>query len=213
MVMDSVVDLRLGDCLEILPTLEAGSVDAVVTDPPYGVQAAKWDDEIPPQEVLDHCLRISRGPVIWFGAAPVRCIAPTMQYNPLPSRCLIWHVTFSLARTNANGMFYRWHPIWCWNLPSGRTQVNQDVIRESAGSNRKTEWWHHPGTKPIKLMTRLVSAWGGESVLDPFMGSGTTGVACVQTGRNFVGIEIDPGYFEIAKRRIEEAQLQMRMDL
>jgi site-specific DNA-methyltransferase (adenine-specific) len=61
-------------------------------------------------------------------------------------------------------------------------------------------------------MIQLVEIAGG-TVLDPFMGSGTTGVACVQTGRNFIGIEIDRGYFDIAKQRIEEAQLQMRLPL
>ncbi len=60
----------------------------------------------------------------------------------------------------------------------------------------------------IEIMTNP-----GDTILDPFMGSGTTGVACVQTGRNFIGIEIDPAYFEIAKRRIEQAQMQMVMPL
>lgn len=73
----------------------------------------------------------------------------------------------------------------------------------------------HPNEKPVSLMRQLVMAvtTTGATVLDPFMGSGTTGVACMQTGRNFIGIEIDPGYFAIAKRRIEAAQAQMILPL
>ena len=73
----------------------------------------------------------------------------------------------------------------------------------------------HPTTKPLWLMKRLVSVSTnlGDVILDPFMGSGTTGVACVQTGRKFIGIEIDEKYFEIAKKRIQEAQLQLRMEI
>jgi len=208
----SEVKLYLGDCLEILPTLADGSVDAVITDPPYGVQAARWDAEIPPQEVLTHCLRISRGPVLWFGAASIRCIAPTMQYDPLPDRMIVWSIPFSLAKTGANGMYFRWHPIWCWNLPPKKNgkKVWKDVIECNLPGKR--DWWFHPGTKPTELMEILVNAWGCDSVFDPFMGSGTTGVACVQTGRNFIGIEIDPDYFAIAEKRIAEAQMQPQLE-
>ena len=73
----------------------------------------------------------------------------------------------------------------------------------------------HPTQKPLSLMTWCVlnNTKPGDTILDPFMGSGTTGVACVQTGRNFIGIEIDPGYFKIAEKRIHDAQQQMRLPL
>ena len=71
----------------------------------------------------------------------------------------------------------------------------------------------HPTQKPVALMRHLVELFTveGDTVLDPFMGSGTTGVACVQTGRNFIGVEIDEGYFNIAKKRIEQAQMQQNL--
>jgi len=71
----------------------------------------------------------------------------------------------------------------------------------------------HPTQKPLELMKWVLENYTneGDTILDPFMGSGTTGVACVQTGRNFIGIEIDPGYFAIAERRIKEAQMQGRL--
>ncbi len=202
----SKVELYLGDCLEILPTLEDASVDSVITDPPYGVQVAGWDKEIPPQQVLTECLRISRGPVIWFGAASVRCIAPTMQYEPIPDRAIIWHLPFSLAKTSANGMYYRWHPIWCWRPPKKQEVIWKDIVECSQDGHNE---WKHPGTKPLKLMLQLVNAFGGKSVLDPFFGSGTTAVACIQTNRDFIGIEISPDYYAIAEKRISDAQLQL----
>jgi len=74
---------------------------------------------------------------------------------------------------------------------------------------------NHDCEKPVDLITDLLKASSitADTILDPFMGSGTTGVACVQTGRNFIGIEIDEGYFKIAEKRIKDAQQQMRLDL
>ena len=80
----SEVKLYLGDCLEILPTLEAGSVDAVITDPPYGVGIADWDNELPPQIILDECLRVSSGVVVWFGSASR--LLDMAIYEPKPDR-------------------------------------------------------------------------------------------------------------------------------
>jgi site-specific DNA-methyltransferase (adenine-specific) len=204
------VTLYQGDCLEIMPTLADGSVDAVVTDPPYGVGIAAWDKSIPLQSVLDDCLRIATGPVLWFGAAPPPQMATVLAYKPMPDRCVVWHVPFTLSRTAAHGMFYKWHPIWAWRIPhEANGIISGDLISEVWGG-RNT--WNHPCTKPLKLVSKLVGAWGGDSVLDPFAGSGTTGVACVQTGRKFIGIEIDEGYFEIAKQRIVEAQQQPTLE-
>lgn len=78
------------------------------------------------------------------------------------------------------------------------------IIREV----REHRIGQHPTQKPVRLLERIIAlvTQPGDTIFDPFMGSGTTGVACVQTGRNFIGCEIDPGYFEIAKRRIAEAQ-------
>jgi DNA modification methylase len=89
------------------------------------------------------------------------------------------------------------------------------MMASAPRENRDAEAVGHPHQKPLRVMRWLVDlcAPPAAAILDPFMGSGTTGVACVQTGRKFIGIEIDPGYFEIAKKRISEAQLQIRMPL
>jgi len=201
------VDLYLGDCLEILPTLANNSVDAVITDPPYGVDYADWDSSLPSNQLLNECLRISRGIVIWFGS-PKR-ILDFANYQPIPERMLIWSPKFAMRRSKAHGMYYKYHPIWCWRINGNNKTIDSDLLDDiTEGSH----WWDHPATKPTSLMRKLVSAWG-DTILDPFMGSGTTGVACVQTGRNFIGIEIEPKYYEIAEARIAEAQLQMRMPI
>ena len=205
--MDSYT-LICGDCLDVLPTLEAGSVDAVITDPPYGAGVAAWDHEIPPQIVLDECLRVSSGPVLWFGGAVCSLMARTFEYEPKPERILIWNVSFTLSRAAKNGMYYRWQPIYCWRLPI-KTRLVEDVLREPTEARR--QWFRHPGMKPLKLMERLVRGIDADAILDPFMGSGTTGVACLNTGRRFIGIELDPGYFDIARQRLEAASAQKRL--
>lgn len=201
------VDLRLGDCLEILPTLADASVDAVVTDPPYGVDIAEWDDAMPTQDVLDDCLRISRGPVVWFGSSSL--ILNFARYKPQPDRLLIWSPKFTLLKVSKDGFAYRYHPIAVWNIHK-QDVLPWDVIDDMTECGN---WWEHPATKPLTLLSKLVSAFSSEVVLDPFMGSGTTGVACMKLNRNFIGIEKEPKYFEIAQRRISDAQAQLTLPL
>ena len=85
------------------------------------------------------------------------------------------------------------------------------IIREI----REHRIGQHPTQKPVRLLERIIAlvTQPGDTIIDPFMGSGTTGVACVQTGRNFIGIEIDEGYFKIAEKRIKDAEMQMRLPL
>ena len=190
--------LYLGDCREILPTLP--KVDAVITDPPYGIgrlmQGGKdtghwnhlsggnsWDMEAPD---LSHILDIGVQTVIWGG-----------NYFPLPpSRCwLAWTKTNSVP-TQAD-MELAWtsfdRPARRFDAPSGGSYVR-----------------HHPTQKPIEIMRWCVNMTTG-TILDPFMGSGTTGVAAMQLGRKFIGIEIEPKYFDIACERIENAQRQQTL--
>ena len=95
-------------------------------------------------------------------------------------------------------------------MPDGFPRNIPTVIRHFYAYG---EHENHGAEKPISLYSKLLENHVCQSILDPFMGSGTTGVACVQTGRRFIGIEIDPTYFEIAKKRIQQAQLQIRMPL
>ena len=207
-----MIDLRLGDCLEILPTLADNSVDAVITDPPYGINIihgggrgmngwtdygdqGRWDEAKPSQELFDHLLRIGKVVIIWGGNYFTDMLPPTSQW-------LIWDKgqrNFSLADFEM-----------AWSSQQRGSRI-YDLSRARALQDGK----QHPTQKPVSLMKWCIEqvTIHCDTVLDPFMGSGTTGVACVQTGRNFIGIEIDPGYFEIAEKRIKEAQLQIRMEI
>jgi site-specific DNA-methyltransferase (adenine-specific) len=185
--------LYLGDCREILPTL--GRVDAVVTDPPYGVmfRGNEWDREIPD----------------WFRFADAERIAiitnPTSLWDyPKADAIAVWHSAGSTARAPGGG-FNHWTPIALY----GKIKFPVDVLWLPSISNRyQPGEIDHPSPKPVKLMEWVVSNLDGETVVDPFCGSGTTGVACAKLGRKFIGIEIEPKYFDIACRRIEQAYKQ-----
>jgi site-specific DNA-methyltransferase (adenine-specific) len=197
--------LYLGDCTEVLPTL--GKVDAVVTDPPYGMgnklvagKGSKWnklyennggfdwDRETNPI-VLD-LLEISNKAIIWGG---------NFYQLPVSRSWLVWNKmirNFSssvceLAWTNID------KPIDAFDYSHGQLA---------------SEGKSHPTQKPLPLMKWCIDKCGdAQKILDPFMGSGTTGVAAVQMGRKFIGIEREPKYFDIACQRIDAAQRQEKL--
>jgi len=184
------VTLYCGDCREILPTL--GKVDAVVTDPPYGIGIAAnpvrqmhpksdWDNAPPDATTFDLIRAGSDHQIIWGG-----------NYFGMPASqgFLIWDKkqpeNFSLAMCEM-AWLSKQQPAKMW--------------RQSVLSYEK----NHPTQKPVPLMEWCIRLLGSETILDPFMGSGTTGVAAVKLGRKFIGIEIEPKYFEIACNRIQAA--------
>lgn len=189
--------LYLGDCMEIMPTL--GRVDAIVTDPPYGIGIAAnpvrqkhrkmdWDSAPPDNSIINYLLANSDEQIIWGG-----------NYFDLPPTqgFLVWDKkqpeNFSLAMCEMAWISRKW--------PA-------KMFRHSVTSYEKD----HPTQKPVSLMQWCLSHLQTMGVvLDPFMGSGTTGVACAKLGRRFIGIEIDPGYFDAACRRIEAAYRQPDM--
>jgi site-specific DNA-methyltransferase (adenine-specific) len=194
-----------GDCRDVLPTLSAGSVDLVLTDPPYGVQIAEWD-KMAPYRVLPDLLNISRGAVLWFGAAS-RLQTDITSFDVPPQRVIVWHVAFSLAKTSAHGMFYRWHPIYAWQLPTHHNGPTTDVLTVRQSGHDE---WYHPGTKPLLLMSKLIGLSPVQGiVMDPFMGSGTTLRAAKDLGRRAIGIEIEESYCEIAAKRLSQEVMEL----
>lgn len=191
------------DCRNVLRDLETGSFESVVADPPYGAGVASWDSVIPPQEILDESLRVARGPVVWFGAAPTKYVQQFMQYDPCPDRMLVWHIPYSTSHTAANGMFFKYHFIYVWRPPKKTPGIHSDVLVHN--TERRQHALYHPGMKPLSLMVQLVRGFGGGSVLDMFMGSGTTGRACAQFGWDFAGMEINQEYFDYAKVAVTAA--------
>lgn len=199
--------LALGDCREVLPTL--GPVDAVVTDPPYGIgrdgkpkstsrhgghkgyEARGWDCCRPDAEIFHRMLSAAPVVAIWGGNYFADLLPPT-------SKWLSWDKGQRIDQADAE---------LAWTSLHGALRVftlNRAAIAQDGAV--------HPTQKPVRLMEWTLAEIGaGSVVLDPFMGSGTTGVACVNLGRSFIGIEREPTYFDIACRRIEEAYRQPRL--
>jgi site-specific DNA-methyltransferase (adenine-specific) len=209
------VELIQGDCLQVLKTIPSGSVDAVITDPPYGVGLVYGGYADTENNYKDLCTS--------FMPEAIRIAANFVAVTPGMKHLNWWYVTYPPAWTMAwikpnqcssspMGGFNAWEPV----LIYGKTRIRQDAFTMPI-STRQKGVGNHPCPKDLGSWIKLIHLLDGNdnltSILDPFMGSGTTGVACVQTGRNFIGIEIDPGYFAIAQKRIAEAQLQVRMQI
>lgn len=215
--------LYLGDCREILPTI--ARVDALVTDPPYGLglgahrgssdsrekhlakQGYSSYEDTPENflavvvPAITTALAISdRGMV--FGSAPM------MWSLPPPATLGGVHLPSSVGRTP-----WGFTSIACCLMYGRAPDLNKGCKPTGMRSTTKAPDLGHPTVKPLAWMEWAVSLGTrtGETVLDPFMGSGTTGVACHALGRKFIGIEIEPRYFDIACRRIEDTQRQGRL--
>ncbi len=205
--------LILGDCLEVMPTL--GKVDAVVTDPPYGVGfsgqtendgrksrgAYNSFDDTDHEYILD---RVRAAISVAYRAAitpGTRLLPKYPEYADLG--CFFVPGGVGMGRWG----FCCSHPIAYYGKRPKRPGMWPTSFYDAKPMPSD---YGHPVAKPIEWMERLValSSLAGETVLDPFMGSGTTLVACQKLGRHGIGIEIDPGYFEIACRRVEEAARQ-----
>jgi predicted RNA methylase len=198
------VTLYLGDCRSILPTV--GNVDAVVTDPPYGEE--NFRSVVLP--AVDIAISVADRAAIFTG---------TRRLNEYPPPRDIGGITCPNGGGRSAWGFGCYHPVAFYGsspymqagLGARRTATviyhpGMHVTGENVGND-------HPCPKPIAFMEWLIAlaALPGHTILDPFMGSGTTGVAAVKLGRKFTGIEIEPKYFDIACRRISEALKQPDM--
>jgi len=209
------VTLYLGDCLEVLPTLAAGSVDAVVTDPPYGVNLNYGNYTDSSDAYYSLCKRfmpeIIRITKMFIGLTTGMKHLNWWYINFPPDWTYAW-IKINQCSSTPFGGFNAWEPV----LFYGKSRIRQDAMNYPIMTNQR-DTGNHPCPKDLGAWKKLIYNLDGDAkvktILDPFMGSGTTGVACVQTGRKFIGIEIDPGYFEIAKKRIAQAQLQIRMEI
>ncbi len=215
-------ELHLGDCREILPTL--GKVDAVVTDPPYGISDAPliigkragrrrggdnvWHSESHWDSTIDaewcRLVEAASDVVAWFGQWRKR--EEVASYFTIPLRAEIVWAKDCHAGPPAP-LAPRDERIWLF----ARSGIKGATFETSVWDHPVIPTWahkHHKNEKPIGLMRRLVAWTGARLVADPFMGSGTTGVACVALGCRFIGIEREQEHFDIACRRIEAAYRQ-----
>lgn len=230
-----MITLYNGDCLNEMKKIEDGSVDMVLTDPPYGTTACKWDGVIPLEPMWKQLKRVTKknGAIVLFGSQPFT--SALVMSNPYdfkyswywkkrpvnflnakkqPLRNIEDVLVFNTKRYKPQGLL----PCKKINKRSNSTETNglHGLENESNFTNYPNQVLEiingerglHPTQKPVALMEYLIKTYTneGQTVLDFTMGSGTTGVACVKTKRDFIGIELDKEYFEIAKNRIEEAQ-------
>jgi DNA modification methylase len=218
------VTIYQGEALSVLPLLPAGSVDSVLTDPPYGTDAPrdgygrreKWSggQHIAGDEDLSlfaAALPPLRRVLVHDGWFVFFC-SPKRRDELVPITCraglrVIGEVVWDKAAPGLGGGIRYQHEtvlLCSWGGPTGRCSL-PSVIREWVPKGQHCHrQQHHPHEKPLGLLAYLVqyASDPGAVVLDPFMGSGSTGVACLHAGRRFVGIELDPEYFAVARHRL-----------
>jgi len=191
-----------GDCIEVMKYIPDNSVDLVLTDPPYGIKADKmtmgsgnhkwdknindWDNFIPDKKYFDEIFRISKNQIIWGGNYFTEYLKSSVHW-------LIWD------KLNPNLSFAEAELAWVNNGKRVR------IFKQYSANLEK----YHPTQKSIELIKWCVVNYSeeGQTILDPFLGSGTTAVACQTLHRNFIGIEISKEYCEIAENRLKQKPL------
>lgn len=240
-----MIDLRQGDCLELMKDIPDKSIDCIICDLPYGTTACKWDVIIPFNKLWEQYNRIIKphGAIVLFGSQPFTSMmiasnvkkykhswiwnknagANFMNVKYMPFKVHEDIVVFSsggkvnyypqmiVGKERLKGGYHAKQTIYGdeSNLENKPAQNNlyypKSILTFSnADKNNKL----HPTQKPVALIEYLIKTYTNENdvVLDNCMGSGTTAVACINTNRNFIGIELDEKYFNIAKERIEKAR-------
>ena len=243
-----MIQLRRGDCLELMKDIPDGSVDMILADLPYGTTACKWDTIIPFEPLWDQykCIIKPNGAIVLTASQPFT--SALVMSNPKMFRhAWVWNksvgsnlfqakiaplkvhedvLVFSIAtvgyipqmtpkdKPQKQGSYKNLSNSSEVTNKKGKqalagkiyTESYPKTILEFKKENRSKKPLH-PTQKPVALFEYLIKTYTneGEVVLDNTMGSGTTGVACVNTNRNFIGMELDDKYFEIAKERIEKA--------
>ena len=199
--MIEINKIYCGDCIEIMKELPDKSIDLILTDPPYGIGIANnpfrqkfeksvWDNSTPAQEYFNEIFRVSKEQVIWGGN----------YFNLPPSQC-----------------FYIWDKVQPQNFSSAMCEMAW-VSKQSPAKlfkKRVTSYKKkHPTQKPLDLFIWVLDMFPDSNlILDPFIGSGTTAIACMQTNRNFIGIELEPKYVEIANKRISDYKQQLKLEI
>lgn len=236
--MSGLVEIRLGDCLDLLPTLRDQSIDLVLADMPYGTTRCAWDSHIDLQRLWPELKRVARGPILLFAQTPFDKVLgasnlPMLRYE------WIWEKTHATGHLNAKKAPLKAHEnvlVFYGRAPTYNPQKTTGHVRKSAVkrgditsvygaqtfapiaydstdryprdvqvfASDKQRSKLHSTQKPVALCEYLIRTYSnpGDVVLDFCMGSGTTGVACQNTGRDFIGMESQPAIFETAMERL-----------
>ena len=201
-----------GDSLEILPTLTG--IDAVVTDPPYGIN---YDASKSRQQGIQRFAMLA-------GDSTPFDISPWLAFDDVIAWCL---PQCTINVPVGVGAWYAWDKVkqnglgvriseceYAWHKRATKTRAFRHLWSGAYRDSESGEAAEHPTQKPVALMEWCLSFLPvAETILDPFAGSGTTGVACIRTGRKFIGIEIDPHYAAIAAKRLQRAEADRRNSL
>ena len=220
----SKIDLLQGDCLELMKDIPDASIDMILCDLPYGTTRNKWDTIIPLEPLWEQYERVIKqnGAIVLFSQQPFT--STLVSSNPALFRYeWIWEKANSTGFLNANKMPLKLHENIAvfYNTTRGALGTNYGKVPARHVSNSdgsrypvdiikfNKDHGMHPTQKPVALTEYLVRTYtnAGDTVLDNCMGSGTTGVACKNLGRDFIGIELDETYFNIAKERIENYEV------
>lgn len=210
------MSLLHGDCLPIMRSMQSDSIDCIVTDPPYGINAdggvggfgasatdkhyqVGWDSQAPSQEYFTEMLRIAKKVFIFGGNF-------FTDKLPVGKHWIVWDKTGEIKFKNPFGDA---ELVW---TSIDRNSIKKYVLIQQGFVSKERERFH-PTQKPTQLLRSILMDYTaeGETILDPFMGSGSTGVACAEVGREFIGIEREHNYFVIAQQRVEKAKLQPRL--
>lgn len=205
-----MTDLILADCVSELRRMKSKSIDLLLADPPYGIghgsqrsgssifrlfTPKQWDDAVPSTDVFHEMLRVARKHIIWGGNYFAHMLPPTNGW-------LVWYKMGGLPPLQFSECEL------AWTSCDGKSKVFNCRHRGYLKDSKETTV-AHPAQKPLEVIKWCLELYSkpGDLVLDPFMGSGTTGVACTLMGREFIGIERDPEYMRMATRRIALAKL------
>jgi DNA modification methylase len=253
--MNKMIDLRLGDCLEVMKDISNESIDLVITSPPYD-DLRDYNSNLDFESIIKELFRIIKdgGIVVWNvndkinkGSKSLTSFKQAIMFvnngfnlndtmiwkksNPMPqvkqpryNQCFEYMFIFSKGKPKTFNPIMvdcksadKEYKSTCKKITKDKERIYKEFkinkqkvdnnIWEFAVSQNKTK---HPAVFPIELPLRHIKSWSNENdtVLDCFMGSGTTGIACKQLNRNFIGIELDETYYNIAKERIENAKTQ-----
>jgi DNA modification methylase len=237
-----MIDLRFGDCLELMKNIEPASVDAIITDPPYGTTACKWDSVIDLSLMWEQLNRIIKpnGAIVLFGSEP---FSSALRISNIKNYKYDWiwdkkqHANFANCKYQPLKTFelisvfckHNYYPLMTkgkgrWK---GGRKEKDGVFGKIKGDKHWSDSYYpkailefsnadkrnktHPTQKPVALMEYLIKTYTNENetVLDFTAGSFSTGVACLNTNRQFIGIEKDEGYFAIGEKRMLERQKEL----